>query len=207
MATAVRSARPHEPGLNGLAFPSLHRFTVDQYHQMIETGIIKEDDRVELLDGWIVQKMPPNPPHSQAVRRLNRWFTRALGEDWVLGVQDPATMTHSEPEPDLVIARGPEERYGDRHPGPLDIALVIEVADTSLSEDRSAKFSIYARARIPIYWIVNLIDRRVEVYTQPRGGKNPTYRTRRDYGPAESVPVALAGKTVGSIPVREILPR
>ena len=207
MATATRTTRAPAPLINGAGYPAVHRFTVEQYHQMIETGILKEDDQVELLNGWIVEKMPPNPPHSQAVRRLTRRLTSVLGDEWVISVQDPATMTQSEPQPDLLVAHGPEDRYGDRHPGPQDIVLVVEVADSSLPDDRTTKLSIYALARIPVYWIVNLSNRCVEVYTRPRGGKSPTYRNRQDYGPADSVPVVLARKNVGSIPVREILPR
>jgi Uma2 family endonuclease len=207
MATAARTTRALKPAANGAAYPSIHRFTVEQYHEMIRTGILKEDDPVELLDGWIVEKMPPTPPHSQAVRCLNRRLATLLSGDWVLCVQDPATMTSSEPQPDIAVAVGPEERYAQRHPGPRDLALVVEVSDTSLAQDQTTKLAIYAAARLPVYWIVNLVDRRVEVYTGPRGGKNPTYRTRRDYGPDDAVPVTLAGRTAGSIPVREILPR
>jgi Uma2 family endonuclease len=132
-----------------------------------------------------------------------------LGDEWDLRAQQPVTIAagDSEPEPDVVIAVGPYGRYAERHPGPKDVALVVEVADSSLSEDQTTKHGIYAAARLPVYWIINLVDRRVEVYSDPRGGKNPTYRARQDYGPGDSVPVTLAGKTVGSIPVREILPR
>jgi Uma2 family endonuclease len=207
MATATRTTRASKPATNGVAYPSVHRFTVEQYHEMIRTGILTEDDRVELLNGWIVEQMPPNPPHSQAVRCLNRRLTALLGGEWVLCVQDPATMASSEPQPDVAVAIGPEERYTGRHPGPRDVVLVVEVADTSLAQDQTTKLGIYAAAKLPVYWIVNLVNRRVEVYTQPRGGKNPTYRARQDYGIKDKVPVTLAGRTVGSIPVREILPR
>ncbi len=209
MATATLTNRPTLPALNGAAGLAIHRFTLGQYHEMARAGILSERDRVELLNGWIVEKMTIHPPHSFAVRRLSRLLDRLLTDEWVLSVQQPVTIaaSDSEPEPDVVVAVGPDSRYAARHPGPKDVALVVEVADTSLADDRTTMLGIYAAARLPVYWIVNLVDRRVEVYTDPRGGKNPTYRTHRDYGPDDAVPVTLAGRTAGSIPVREILPR
>jgi Uma2 family endonuclease len=210
-ATATRSAKPDPPPAPWVPPPHVkqHRFTVEQYHQMARVGILKEGERVELLNGLIFQKMTVNPPHSYTVRELSRLLILALRTDWVVSVQQPVTIAggDSEPEPDVAVAVGPYGRYAERHPGPRDVALLVEVADSSLAEDQTVKFAIYAAARVPVYWIVNLVDRRVEVYTQPRGGKNPTYRTRRDYGPDDAVPVVLAGRQVGSIPVREILPR
>jgi Uma2 family endonuclease len=147
------------------------------------------------------------PPHNSAVRRLARRVNRILGDDWVIQVQGPITLQdHSEPEPDLTIARGPEERFDDVNPGPADIALVVEVADTSLEEDRGPRLVIYARALLPIYWLVNLVDRQVEVYKSPRSGKNPTYRRRTDYQLRDCVPLILDGQDIATLPVREILP-
>jgi Uma2 family endonuclease len=124
----------------------------------------------------------------------------------VLRVQSAATLDRGEPEPDLVVARGPARRYVTQHPGPKDIGLVVEISDSTLAVDRGLKLANYARNRLPIYWIVNLIDALVEVYTESKGGRSPTYRQRRDYGPHEAVPLVLAGQTVADIPVREMLP-
>ena len=118
--------------------------------------------------------MSINPPHAAALARLTRRFGRMLDEIWVIREQSPVTIPpgNSEPEPDLVVARGPDERSTTtRHPNPRDIALVVEVADSTLPVDRDQKLNAYAAADIPEYWIVNLVDRRVEVYTMPRGGK------------------------------------
>src|SRR5690242_8549294 len=112
--------------------PPLYRFTVKQYQRMIETGVLTENDRVELLEGWIVDKMPHNPPHDGTINRINRRLLPLLPEGWLLRVQSAITLTRSEPEPDLAIVRGPEEIYFKRHPMPRDIALLIEVADTTL---------------------------------------------------------------------------
>ncbi|OWK37994.1 hypothetical protein FRUB_07114 [Fimbriiglobus ruber] len=186
---------------------SLRQLTVDQYLAMARHGILTKDDRVELLDGWIVNKMTIHPPHSFAVCSLQDLFSFLPQRDWSLRIQQSIVLPTSVPEPDVAIAVGARTLYMDRHPGPKDLPLVIEVADSSLAADQTVKLGIYAGAKLPQYWIVNLIDRRVEVYTEPRGGKNPLYRKRVDYGPDGVVPVALFGQEFGSIPVREILPR
>src|SRR3954447_11323324 len=105
-----------------------HRFSVAEYHQMIDAGILTTNHKVELLDGWIVDKMTQNPPHVTVVTRLTRWLASILPEDeWTLRVQGPITLSTSEPEPDVVLARGPDSSYEKRHPGPKDVALLIEV--------------------------------------------------------------------------------
>ncbi|MBL8799972.1 MAG: Uma2 family endonuclease [Planctomycetia bacterium] len=186
---------------------TLWRLSVAQYHQMIQAGILTEDDPVELLEGILVAKMPKNPPHRIGVRKLRRSLERVVPAGWSVDIQDPITLPHSEPEPDGTVSRGDTERITDRHPGPDEVALLVEVADATLSRDRTTKKRIYARAQIPVYWIVNLIERQVEVYTEPTGpADEPDYRQRRDYGPAESVPVVLDGQEVGQIPVGELLP-
>jgi Uma2 family endonuclease len=199
-ATLVQSAA--KPSTTRL----LHRFSVAEYHRMIRMGILMENHRVELLEGMIVEKMPHNPPHDYTITRIQRRLARYLSEDWILCVQCAITTRRSEPEPDLAVVRNLEAVYFTRHPGPRDIALLIEVADSTLADDRQDKGLIYARARIPIYWIVNLNDRHIEVFTEPKGGKEPTYRRRTDYGTDARVPLVLDGEQVGQIPVSELLP-
>jgi Uma2 family endonuclease len=180
------------------------KWSVEEYHKLIETGILGPEDRVELIRGWLVLKMTVNPPHAYAVTYLNRWFIRNLDEeDWVVRTQNPLSTDDSEPEPDLLVAPGPLSLYKARHPCPADAMLVVEVADSTLRYDRTTKLELYAQARVPEYWIVNLIDGIVEVYSQPRKG---TYRKRTDYTAADSVPVILGKKTLGRIPVKEFLP-
>ena len=211
MATAARvtkKPKPTEPLPPAVTTLPVRRFTLDEYHHLIEIGFLQEDDRVELLNGWIVAKMGINPPHASSLTRLSRRLGRLLGHDWIIREQTSLTIpsSDSEPEPDVVVVPGPEEVYDDRHPYPKDVVLLAEVADSSLSEDRGEKLQTYARAKIAVYWIVNLIDRRVEVYTQPRGGKNPTYKQHTDYGPDDAVPVVIGGKERGRIAVKELLP-
>src|SRR5262249_27668440 len=129
-----------------------------------------------------------------------------LPAGWRVRVQSAITTTDSEPEPDVAVVRGPARRYVRSHPRSKDIAVIVEVADTTLLEDRKDKGRVYARARIPIYWIVNLPGAKVEVYTQPMAGKVPGYRHHQDYGIDETVPLVIEGREVGRIPVRDLLP-
>jgi Uma2 family endonuclease len=195
-----RQALPPPP-----PFP-VYRFSVEQYHRMIDAGVFDSGGRVELLEGWIVPKMTKNPPHEAAITRLNRLLTRLLPDEWVVRIQGSLGIGASEPEPDVTVVRGPLDRYDTRHPGPRDTALVVEVADSSLDQDRGYKLRMYARARIVLYWIVNLQDSRIEVYTEPRRGRTPHYRQRQDYTPTDDVPLVLAEHDFGTIPVRELLP-
>jgi Uma2 family endonuclease len=127
---------------------------------------------------------------------------------WYVDSQEPITLADSEPEPDVTVIRGETRDYFDRHPGPTDLALVVEVADTTLERDRPVKKRLYARAGLVIYWIINLSELLVEVYTEPSGpAEEPDYRERRDYGVDDSVPVVIEGREVGRIDVRELLPR
>jgi hypothetical protein len=196
---------PARDNTSGKLLP-VYRFTVKQYHRMIEEGILTDNDRVELLQGWIVPKMAQSHPHAGTVTRITRRLTPVLPRRWLLRVQSAITLPESEPEPDLAIVRGPEEVYFRRHPRPLDIGLSIEVAGSSLLDDRRRKGEIYALARIPHYWVVNLVDRVVEVYSRPRAGKIAGYRSQRSYGIKESVPLILAGRVVRKIRVSELLP-
>jgi Uma2 family endonuclease len=184
----------------------MHRFTVRQYHRMIETGVLTQDDRVELLEGWIVDKMPQHPVHAGTVSILLAKLQAKLPKGWIVRVQSPITLEDSEPEPDLTVARGPEDRYLSRHPTPEDIALVVEVADTSVEQDRQVKARTYAQARLPVYWIINLPEIKVEIYSQPRTGKIPGYRSQEIFGIEYGVPVVIAGRKVGGIPVRQLFP-
>jgi Putative restriction endonuclease len=173
-ATAIRTREPWTP-----PFP-VYRFTVDQYHRMIETGILGENDKVELLEGWIVPKLPHNPPHDGTIWLAQTTLLAHLPPQWILRIQSSLTLAESEPEPDLVIARGPGRRYVTSHPKAKDVALVIEVADTTLEFDREVKGRIYAQPPLPVYWVLNLQENILEEYSLPKGGRVPEYKQRRD---------------------------
>jgi Uma2 family endonuclease len=120
--------------------------------------------------------------------------------------QGAVTFSTSEPEPDFAVTRGGEGEYDHRKPGPADVGLLVEVADSSLDRDRTDKARIYAGVGVPVYWIVNLVDRRVEVLTDPTGpAPDPHYRTTRRFDPGTAIPVELDGTVVASIPVDEII--
>jgi Uma2 family endonuclease len=184
----------------------LYRLSVEQYEKMVEAGVLKSGERVELIDGLLLQKMTQHPPHATSVEATTEALRAVLLEGWVVRDRKPIRLATSEPEPDVTVARGPRRLYEERHPRPADIAALVEVADSSLDEDRSDKNAMYARARIAVYWIVNLVHAQVEVYTDPRAGRNPGYRLRHDYRIGEDVPVVVDGREVGRIPVRDLLP-
>jgi Uma2 family endonuclease len=183
------------------------RFTVAEYHNLIRMGILTEDDNLELIEGYLVHKMSRNPPHDGTIMAAQAAFTRLLPTGWVFRVQSAITLPDSEPEPDLAVVRGSVRTYFTHHPGPQDFGIVIEVSDSTLVGDRDDKARMYARARIPEYWIINLVDRQIEVSTVPSGpGATPAYANRRDYPLAAAVPLLLDGQPVGTIPVADLLP-
>ena len=203
MSTTI-STSPPVPGFISQA--TFHRLSVDQYHQMIQQGILTEDDPVELLEGYMVTKMPRSTEHDFAIRAIERRLHRFVPDTFTISSQCAATLQNSEPEPDFSIARGNESLFRQRHPGPSDTALVIEVSASSLLRDRTDKARIYARAGIPVYWVVNVVDKIIEVYTLPSGpGNAPAYAKRDDYPVGTSVPVVLDGNTVGTIAVAEVM--
>lgn len=211
MPAAARTTRKPKPGANGHLPPAIpplpvYRFSIAEYHKLVELGLISPNDRVELIHGWIVAKMGTNPPHTFSVNALMKALLDLTGSKAVVRVQQPITTADSEPEPDVVLATGADADYKAHHPGPSECVIVAEVADSTLHEDQTTKLELYAGAKLAVYWIINLVDRRVEVYTQPKGGKSPTYKGRADYGPDDSVPVVIAGKRVGTIPVKDLLP-
>lgn len=207
-ARVTKKPKPAEPLPPTIPPFPVRRFTLDEYHQMLESGILKDRDPYELLNGMIVAKMPQTSPQASASSRLERRLARLLPDAWLLRVGKPVSIpgSDSEPEPDAAVVSGPEDKYDSRHPGPKDVALVAEVSDTSLGKDAGEKLGIYAGAKIPEYWIVNVNERRVEVYSQPKGGKSPGYKQQTNYGPDDEVPVVAAGKELGRIPVKELLP-
>jgi Uma2 family endonuclease len=182
------------------ASETLYRLTIEEYEQI--AGFL-DDDRVELIDGYLVKKITKNPPHVVGCARALAALARVAPAGWYARPGEPVRIRRrTEPEPDVSLARGTLEDYADRHPEPSDIAMVVEVADTTLAKDRRRKRT-YGPAGIPVYWIVNLIARQVEVYTDPT---SEGYASRTDYAPGADVPVVIAGITVGQIAVSEILP-
>ncbi len=150
------------------------RFTVDEYHKMGDAGIVGEDDRVELIDGEIVQMTPIHVPHARCVDRLTMFFAPLLADRGVVRVQSPIYIDGlNEPQPDVTLLRSSYylNTQQEQHPGPDDILLLIEVADSTLTTDRRRKVPLYAAAGVHEVWIVNIQKKVVEFFVDPAGGK------------------------------------
>lgn len=146
-------------------------WTVDDYHRMVEARILTQSDRVELLEGQIIEMNPQLPPHAATTQRAFRYLDRLLEPTAYVRMQLPVTLKpKSEPEPDIAVVRIDSNEYGDRHPVPNDIFLIIEVADSTLLGDRQQKALIYAKADIPDYWILDVNTRQVYVFREPTPG-------------------------------------
>jgi Uma2 family endonuclease len=184
-----------------LASPDVRRLTVDEYERIVDQ---LDDDRVELIDGYLVTKMPKKPPHVWSVDSVEELLRDRIAANFCLRRESPVRIPdYDEPEPDVTVVRGPRATYRTRHPGPEDVALVVEVSDSTYDRDRGPKWVSFAKAGIPVYWIVNLVARQVEVYTRP--GKNG-YRTRKDYRPGQHIPIMIGGVKLPPIAVDGILP-
>jgi Uma2 family endonuclease len=184
----------------------VRRFTVAEYEAIARAGILTEDDNVELLEGWIVPKMTKHPPHDSTIDVINYLLGKLLPAGWYVRIQNCTVTSDSVPEPDLAVVRGKPGNYHERHPGGADVGLIVEVADSTVIRDRR-KARIYARAGVPLYWIVNLEQRQIEIYSQPTAeGANAAYQSKqvcRD--DSESIALTLDGTAVGTILVRDIL--
>jgi Uma2 family endonuclease len=182
----------------------LYRLTLDQYEAMVESGVFSGRERFHLINGFLVAKMTQNDLHATADELCGDALSRTIPAGWHVRAAKPIRIPSqaSKPEPDRCVARGSIRDYLQRSPEPSDIALVVEISDSSLSEDRK-QAAIYAAGGIPVYWIVNLVDRQVEVYSDP----SPLgYRSRQDYHAGESIPVIIGDIPPRSFAVNDLLP-
>jgi Uma2 family endonuclease len=205
MSVATEPTRPAEK-----ASPCDHpyRFTTDRYYQLVATGFFGEKAPLFLWKGRIVEKMTKGRRHARATTKIDKALSRIVPDGWHVEQEQPMEVADDGvPEPDLMVVRGTEDDYPDRPPTARDVSLLVEVADSSLPEDRGDVLETYATEGIPVYWIVNLRHRWVEVYTEPSGPADPpSYRACRQYMPGEEIPVVLDGREVGRVAVRDILP-
>ncbi len=175
--------------------PQRTQITVERFQKMVATGVITPQDRIELVDGEMIDMAPIGGPHAWAVTKLATQLIRMLGDRNIVWVQSPVVLSdRSQPQPDLCVLRLRHEGYGEALPSAADVLLLVEVADTTLSFDRGKKLDLYARQGIPEYWIVNLTDRRLEVYREPgRAG----YGVELAFTAAENIaPAPLPGVVV-----------
>ena len=172
---------------------------------MGDAGILTEDDRVELLDGWLVCRVTKSPRRAATIDLLRMRLAELVPAGWFVRAHGAIVLADSVPVPDVVVVRGKPGDYRRRHPTVGDVGLIGQVADGSAAFDR-AKADIIARADIPHYWIVNLDDNQVEVFSQPTGsGRKRVYRQREVLRAKSQLDVILDGQTIGSLPIREIL--
>ena len=184
-----------------------HLWTRDEYYRLAEAGILRPGDRVQLIEGEIIQMSPQKPPHAVAVQRVERTLRRTFGRRHHVRAQLPlAVGWNGEPEPDAAVVLGRAEDYAQEHP--QTAALVVEIADTTLRTDRTFKASLYARAGVPDYWVLNLVTRQLEVNRDPapdaRAPYGHAYKTRTVVAAdGEVEPLAAPGKQVK---VSDLLP-
>ena len=200
MATIAPTQPPPQSALPGpLVF---YRLTIDEYERIWDK---LDDPRIELIDGYMVDKMAKKPGHSFSTIETQQALAARLPAGWSARKEEPVRIpAFDEPEPDISVVRGANADYRSRYPTPADVALLVEVSEATLSQDRGPKRMAYARAGIAVYWIVNLVARQVEVYTRPL--KEGRYRSRKVYKAGQQVPVVIAGQQLCPIAVDDVMP-
>jgi Uma2 family endonuclease len=206
MGTTAAAPETRPAAAEAVAFRP-YRMTAERFFEMVDTGVF-DKTRVFLWNGELVEKMAPARPHTIATTSLMTLLSRLVPQGWHVTQEQPIALSHDKaPEPDIAVARGGLRDYPRRPPTARDLTLLVEVAESSLRYDEGEVLRAFATAEIPVYWVVNLPERRVEVYTEPSGPADPpSYRRRNDYAPNDEVPVVLDGREVGRILVREVLP-
>jgi Uma2 family endonuclease len=207
----IETSSPVREESSGPLLDFRHRITVEEYHRMAEAGVFGPEPRLELLEGVLIDKMTKNPPHVVATDVLGELLHHLLsrGSGYCISMGNPVTIEDrdSEPEPDAMILRGNLRDYTSRRHTPADAALVMEVANTSYAYDRYSKWVTYAGARVPIYWIVDLGRRRLEIHSGPAGqAETAYYGLTRILGQDDEVALVLDGREIARFAVREILP-
>ena len=161
------------------------RFTVADFLRLAEIGFLADDERVELIRGEIIEMSSISEGHASTVMRLVSLLSRMFGQRALLSVQNPVQLDDATlPQPDVALLRPRDDFYGQRHPGPEDTLLLIEVSDTTLTYDRRVKTALYSAAGVMEYWIINLQKRQIEVYREPQ---SEGYRTMTRYAPGETL--------------------
>lgn len=184
-----------------IAVECLRRISVDEYRRMIAEGILKVGEPVELLDGFLVEKMARHTPHDSTLTLLLEALFRAIPSGWKIRCQCALDLGNSQPEPDLAVVRPDAAHYRTRHPSVADVAFLIEIADSSLEFDLNFKCRLYSRENVLEYWVIDATGARVEVFTQPTPAG---YQSRLIYPVGTQVPVVLDGQQVAMIDVAEL---
>ena len=202
--STLTPAQTAEPSAISEWIPSpLYRMSLETYEAMVESGAFSDHDRFHLINGYLVEKMTQNDPHATADELCGRALDGAIPQGWHVRSAKPVRLPpNSKPEPDRSVVRGSIRDFSQRSPGPEDIGLILEVSVSSLAQDRQ-QAAVYAAAGIPYYWIVNVVERKVEVYFDPAPNG---YKSRTDYLVGENVPVVIGGIRIGEIRVDDLMP-
>ena len=186
----------------------VYRYTKEQYLQIRDSGILgDENENLEFVEGLLLPKMSRKPPHDSTLDLLEDLIRQILPTGWRIRSQKAIDLDRGQPEPDIAVVLGPASRYATHHPTPSEIAFVIEITDTTLTRDRRLKLPGYARNGIAEYWIVNLVDRVVEVYTSPTTSPSgePIYASKKEYRNGQTIPVFIREQEIGQIAVDAFL--
>ena len=202
MSTALDPPVVKTPLAAGVPF----MFTADAFFRMIEAGVFHREDRVGLWEGRIYQKMAKNIPHSNTSMILPFTINRILPDGWFLMAENPVNLgPRLAPLPDYCVLRGVPKDYLGRHPVATDIGLLIELSDSSLKHDTSVKWTTYAEAGIPAYWVVNLVQNLIQTYETPVPAEG-RYALEAVYAVGQSVPLRLDGILIAEIAALDLLP-
>jgi Uma2 family endonuclease len=203
MSTMTPMQSVESPGISDWIPSPLFRMTLEQYEAMVKSGAFSEHDRFHLINGFLVEKMTQHDPRATADELCGRALDKAIPPGWHVRSAKPVRLPpNSKPEPDRSVVRGTIRDYSNRSPGSDDIALIVEISVSSLAEDRR-QADIYAAAGIPYYWVVNVVDRKVEVYLDPTPSG---YKLRANYGAGAMIPVIIDGVRLDDIAVDDLLP-
>ena len=211
MATAtIQTEKSGTPPASSSGFRP-YRINTDVYQRIVESGAFGDKSSVFLWKGQLVEKVSDRTkgrPHVSAQNRLYRILSRLVPATYFVEQDQPLDLElDSVPEPDLKVVRGREEDYRDHDPSAREVPLVVEVADSSLSDDTGEMLREYARGGIAIYWVVNIPNQRIDVYSRPAGpAERPRFESCQSFGPEDEVPVILDGREVGKIAVKDVLP-
>jgi len=186
-------------------FP-VRRFTVEEYFELGRMDFFGDDDKVELLQGYIVPKMVKYPPHERVLYRLVQFLQTIVPPGWFIRLQGVLQTADSAPEPDISLTRGTADDYPESHPRGKDVALVIEVADSSIKRDRR-KIEVYGNEGVPVYWIVNIREQCFEIYEQPRAGIDGklAYTSRRVVAGNEAIALLVDGRVIANVQPSQFL--
>lgn len=181
--------------------PTMKRFRAEDFRKMTEVGILPEESGWEVIDGYLIDKMSIGSKHAGIVNKLNRILIFLLGSETVVAIQNPVHLDeYNEPEPDIALLKPREDFYTNSHPTAPDVLLLVEVSDSTVEYDREIKKTLYAAAGIVEYWLINLQNNTVEVYSQPKDGN---YRLARILESGETIEAVAVANL--KLPIDEIL--